>query len=229
MRARTLWKRVLPGCEGVRGLDLSLPQDSLFPGRSELVHRKRSSLVLKVRDAAPGLPAITVWKWSWRRIRWEGMLDLFLASRAQEEFDNALRLLSLGLRVPRPLAAGEVRTLRWLRCWCLVTEWVDHDGTVASVWAERRARGLGQEWIAIWGREIRRAHDLGVVFRDSRPENLLVGLTEEPRFHFIDLIDLCRPTPERIDRSVAHYLSLLKPPPSESEVALFMSGYRGGP
>lgn len=227
MRTRIVWTRVHEEWEGLRHVALSLDPEDTFSGQADLIHRKRSSVVFKVRDVLPGRTGVTVWKWTFRRGRWRQFKDLFKGSRSTLEYDKGHELLRLGLPTPIPLGAVEARRCRRLIWSCLIMESVDFDGTVSSLWRQAHEGGGAVSWLPALGHHVWRAHDLGVCFRDMRPENLLVSWKSSSSFYFIDVGGLEKATPERRERSINQMFSLLRPKPTLEERAAFTSGYRG--
>jgi len=123
-----------------------------------------------VRLAGPD-PLLLKWR---RPRRGRRARTLLRASRERKEARAALRLLALGIAVPRPLAVAERRRRGVLAGSLLVRPFVDGACTAAQVLARDPSplAALAVAW--------RRWHDLGFRHGDAYPKNVLVREEGEP-------------------------------------------------
>ncbi len=105
-------------------------------------------------------------------------------SKAARSYANALRLESLGLATPRPLAYMEVR-----RGLCLRESYYICEDVAAPQIRRWERRPDAEALLAAFGRDIARLHRAGVLHKDFSPGNVLVGRTPAGGyiFYYIDL------------------------------------------
>ena len=123
----------------------------------------------------------------------EGLKDLFRHSRAFRAF-RACRVLSLhGFHVPIGVAAGEIRTLRWVRLAFLLTLSVPALPLPQYVKAQYPSDGEGpavrrkREFLRQLALEVRRMHRLGFIHGDLLASNIMVQANEDQlNFYTLD-------------------------------------------
>lgn len=144
-------------------LSFALPPDTVIHSGRNRLHR--------VTRAGPGLEDIVVKRFPVSQPI-KRLVYALRSSKAQRSFDNASRLLQLGIRTPEPLAAVEVWRggLPVASYYC--SRWLDHSALARDL----KAPGDPCAWDTIWalGGFVGCLHDLGVVHNDLTAANVLV-------------------------------------------------------
>ncbi len=140
------------------------------------VQSSRTTAVFRI--SLPNLPGeISLKIYSYKRVRqvMKGFFrnTFFGSSRAKQEWTNLIRLRSMGIPTPEPVAVLEMRQFRALRVCALATAWVKNAVTLdrllltaSSTQVRRIALGLA--------RLVARMHRCGYVDGDLHLRNLLV-------------------------------------------------------
>lgn len=118
--------------------------------------------------------------------------DILRTSKAAKEWETTYRFFLAGIKVPRPLALGERRRLRFLRESFLLCEEVP-GSTNLGLYALNFRSPLSRDklhqkrqLITLLARAIRRAQGQGVWHDDLKASNIVVK-EDDLSFYFIDL------------------------------------------
>lgn len=148
--------------------------DATFAGRGEAVRVMTEAGPAVLRRYLRG-------GWMARVNRERYLFTGWTQSRAFREFDVLARARTLGLPVPRPLAASCERSGPCYRAG-LLTAWIPDSEPLAEIVADDHRDA--PPWREI-GRVVRRLHDGGVEHADLNARNILVDAAGE--VHVIDL------------------------------------------
>jgi hypothetical protein len=120
---------------------------------------------------------------------------LFIESRAGREYRNLLRMADLGFGVPRPVAAGEARTLGLVGESFVMTRAIENAVSMWTyVYEPAKAtvpfpgQGERRRLIHEFARTLRRAHDEKYFIHTMRSKNVL--LTREGERYAVHVIDV---------------------------------------
>jgi len=183
--------RALAAFKRFRGLDIPWDDvDALEDSSERIVKSSRSRKVVKLAAGQFGLP-VEVYVKRYNHRTWLRMLlRAGRKSRAGEEFDLGWKLMSKGIRTPRPVwlaeAAGAVSPLS-----LLATEALPNSESALERWLRCETEHQRRQLIEALGQFVGMIHDAGFYHDDFKAGHLLI-FPDRPalprEFYMIDLL-----------------------------------------
>jgi tRNA A-37 threonylcarbamoyl transferase component Bud32 len=167
------------------------------------------------------LLTVVVKFFGWRKPfhRW---VSPFMESKALHSLKTALRLLSLGLQTPLPLAAFEFRERRFVSKNLYITESLGETRTLRWILRKGEDPLLSILFLEDAGKLIRKMHDGGLFHRDLTLANFLIPEGDKRLY----LIDLNRAIlKERSLRLIERVEDISKMDLQDEEFSPFLRGY----
>jgi hypothetical protein len=159
-----------------------------LPGRpgAEILHRARNTVTAVRVPLADGRTLdLAVKEFSPRGLH--RLRTLFGRSKAERAARGAARLLAAGLRTPAPVAVVERRRRGTVEKAWFAAERVRDAVEIRAFFRDLEGDDLGR-LLAVLARELRAAHEAGLLHRDLSDGNILVecGADGAFRLHFLD-------------------------------------------